>query len=486
MSDRILSSPKRPRYARAAELALQQSNPREFPGARQEFLALVRKEPDDPFPRWLLAHIDQMYGDDKEAVAQYEILISKTAAPVGWLHEGKARALLASGRIEAAVTEARLAVKHQESAASLRLLNRALLRAGRVEESIEPMARLVSNDHFGIRDWNHNYLFRPLIPLMSRDPKDRERYMDAVWGASLEQPLEQLRKGALFQRLGHGDIALRAYQAASRSENSRLRAQALFGIGDILFYGAPGVRQDRVAAIPHLQEAANLGDPDAMLMLGYALQNGLEVEKDFSRAAALFEEAHRRGSFVAASNLGNLVKNGQGTEKDPARALYLYRKAMRFGFADAFNNAAYFMATTPEFWDADRAKAWSEYAVSRETNGAWLNTLYSVYKRAEEWDKAETAWRRWEKWWRSSGNHGQEMPERWARRRDLLDEKLKTFVSKPPPQPPMADSDADVPEKTAPAIEVGDTPAQIAPLLLEFRDREQPTDAQKRWALATM
>jgi TPR repeat protein len=123
-------------------------------------------------------------------------------------------------------------------------------------------------------------------------------------------------------------------------------------------------------AVPVAREAARLGDPNAMNLLGVAYEEGKGVEKDNALSAYWFRRAAELGDEYAQSNLaynyfrgkgvdkdmalaykwaftaaeknhpdaqyllGILHENGQGTEKDAKKALEWYIKAADGGDAD--------------------------------------------------------------------------------------------------------------------------------------------------------
>lgn len=63
----------------------------------------------------------------------------------------------------------------------------------------------------------------------------------------------------------------------------------------------------------------------------FALERGLGVERDASRAAALYDDLCKEGDAMACNNLGVLYRLGDGVEQDNVRAFDLYLRACNLG-----------------------------------------------------------------------------------------------------------------------------------------------------------
>ncbi|GAQ84096.1 hypothetical protein KFL_001760050 [Klebsormidium nitens] len=86
------------------------------------------------------------------------------------------------------------------------------------------------------------------------------------------------------------------------------------------------------------QQAADLGDAEAMTDLGMCYMKESGVEKDEKKAAALFQQAADLGYARAMTNLGNCYRTGTGVEKDEAKAVALLRRAADLGNTRAMFN----------------------------------------------------------------------------------------------------------------------------------------------------
>lgn len=84
-----------------------------------------------------------------------------------------------------------------------------------------------------------------------------------------------------------------------------------------------------------LEAEATAETPDAMLLLGHLLVDGLGVEKDDHRAAELYYRAAELGYAPAANALGQCYSFAVGVRLDAVRAVGCYRRAAEAGFAPA-------------------------------------------------------------------------------------------------------------------------------------------------------
>jgi TPR repeat protein len=79
-----------------------------------------------------------------------------------------------------------------------------------------------------------------------------------------------------------------------------------------------------------LDRAAELGDPEAKLLLADALRS-----KKPRQAHALYAEAAKAGYAPAMTRLGDCSLNGQGTSRSEIDALKWYREALASGDTEA-------------------------------------------------------------------------------------------------------------------------------------------------------
>jgi uncharacterized protein len=92
-----------------------------------------------------------------------------------------------------------------------------------------------------------------------------------------------------------------------------------------------------VEALRRYKMAADAGDPDAIVSLGFAFATGHGVVKNPERAFELFSKAAATGNPDALSDLGSLYSNGMFVKQDNAKALDYYEKSIEAGSSFALN-----------------------------------------------------------------------------------------------------------------------------------------------------
>ncbi|KAH3762223.1 sel1 repeat family protein [Pelomyxa schiedti] len=118
--------------------------------------------------------------------------------------------------------------------------------------------------------------------------------------------------------------AVSLYQRAADVGDS----EAMYLLGGL--YRSNGVEKD---AITLIQKAADAGNSEAMFQLGIVSQNGDGVAKDPRRAVTLFQRAADAGHSGAMYSLGKCYKYGSGVEKNVKMAVSLYQRATDAGNA---------------------------------------------------------------------------------------------------------------------------------------------------------
>lgn len=81
--------------------------------------------------------------------------------------------------------------------------------------------------------------------------------------------------------------------------------------------------------------SAELGNPSAQLLLGTRYMNGIGVERNFKKAAELYEKAAEAGYAGAQFNIGLLYEQGIARKHDYAEAASWYKKAADQGHPNA-------------------------------------------------------------------------------------------------------------------------------------------------------
>ena len=98
--------------------------------------------------------------------------------------------------------------------------------------------------------------------------------------------------------------------------------------------------EDAAKALPLLQQAAELGESDALAYLGAAFMEGWAVARDEAKAVAYLRLAARRDHADALNDLAAALASGTGTNVDKAQAAKLFKRAAERGHSRAAANLA--------------------------------------------------------------------------------------------------------------------------------------------------
>jgi TPR repeat protein len=94
-------------------------------------------------------------------------------------------------------------------------------------------------------------------------------------------------------------------------------------------------RKDYRGALAVYSQAANLGHPRAMAVLGNMYYDGQGVPKDLGQAVKWYTEAAMRGNRGAQYSLGGMYEEGEGVAKNVPKAAQLYEASARQGMPEA-------------------------------------------------------------------------------------------------------------------------------------------------------
>lgn len=94
-------------------------------------------------------------------------------------------------------------------------------------------------------------------------------------------------------------------------------------------------RNDFRDAMAAYRQAAKLGHPRAMAVIGNMYREGEGVPKDPVEAAKWYAQAAQLGNRGAQFSLGSMYEEGEGVPKDVARAAKLYEASARQGMPEA-------------------------------------------------------------------------------------------------------------------------------------------------------
>jgi hypothetical protein len=107
-------------------------------------------------------------------------------------------------------------------------------------------------------------------------------------------------------------------------------AEALWQKGTAIYE-----RKDYRGAFAVYSQAANLGHPRAMAVLGNMYHEGEGVPKDLAQAVKWYTEAAMRGNRGAQYSLGGMYEEGEGVAKNLPKAAQLYEASARQGMPEA-------------------------------------------------------------------------------------------------------------------------------------------------------
>ena len=126
----------------------------------------------------------------------------------------------------------------------------------------------------------------------------------------------------------------------SRIAAERGNTDAMVDIG-YMYSNAQGVTRDKVEAVKWYRKAAEQGNASGQSNLGYMYRNGYGVTKDYAEAVKWYRKAAEQGQVNAQYNIGLCYQYGKGVTIDYAEAVKWYRKAAEQGDADGQNHLGY-------------------------------------------------------------------------------------------------------------------------------------------------
>eukprot|EP00475_Leptophrys_vorax_P008119 TRINITY_DN1520_c0_g1_i1.p1 TRINITY_DN1520_c0_g1~~TRINITY_DN1520_c0_g1_i1.p1 ORF type:complete len:207 (-),score=58.40 TRINITY_DN1520_c0_g1_i1:61-681(-) len=174
------------------------------------------------------------------------------------------------------------------------------------------------NQQAGISTEYHPAVDQHILPAQQQNLG----YADALFklGQAYEKGQDGLPKDAA--------LAFESFLRSAELGNARSQLRVGF------YYDAGlGMQASNTSMAAHwYRKSAEQGEPKAMFSLGLALAKGnTDLGKRPEEAAAWFEKAAARGYDRAMYNYGYCLEMGLGVEKDFSRALELYNQARDLG-----------------------------------------------------------------------------------------------------------------------------------------------------------
>ena len=132
--------------------------------------------------------------------------------------------------------------------------------------------------------------------------------------------------------------AIMKEQAVTLNEDPEITGKTPQQITDLSYYyrnGTGGKTKDYAKAMKYALIAADRGNSNAMVDLGFMYVNGQGVEKNDIEAVKWYRKAAEKGNKWGQTNLGVCYQNGKGVTKDLTQAKYWLEKAAAQGDEDA-------------------------------------------------------------------------------------------------------------------------------------------------------
>jgi TPR repeat protein len=129
------------------------------------------------------------------------------------------------------------------------------------------------------------------------------------------------------------------------------------------YYLGLNTPEDTRMAVPHIEQAAEAGEPWALFMLGQLYEEGIFLKKSLKKAMAFYAISAHFNYDCAQVSLGIMLANLPGAKKNIPGAIKLYRKAARQNNAQAcYNLGLYYQKGHGVPASATRAFAWFKKA----------------------------------------------------------------------------------------------------------------------------
>ncbi|KAL0245323.1 hypothetical protein GEMRC1_009402 [Eukaryota sp. GEM-RC1] len=166
--------------------------------------------------------------------------------------------------------------------------------------------------------------------------------------------------------------------------------QAVYWFLEAISKGNSNARTRLGKTIQWCQQHAELGDELAMTAIGVCFYDGQGIEKDQSKAVYWYQKAADLGHSGAMGYLGVCYHNGQGIEKDHSKAVYWYQKAADLGHSGAMRNLGV-CYDNGQGIEKDHSKAvyWYQKAADLGHSGAMYN-IAVCYKNGQGIEKDQS------------------------------------------------------------------------------------------------
>lgn len=165
------------------------------------------------------------------------------------------------------------------------------------------------------------------------------------------------------------------------------RAQSLTALAGMQAYNSG----DFATAYTLLSQAADAGDPEAQVNLGYLYARGHGVPVDQTEALRLYEASAKAGSSEGMNALGYKYLFATGVPKDAGRAAFWFCEAVLRGNPRAMNNLALMLVSGELPLDEEARNLWEQASKIGHANAmnnlglSYLNGIERDLAKANEW-----------------------------------------------------------------------------------------------------
>lgn len=169
-----------------------------------------------------------------------------------------------------------------------------------------------------------------------------------------------------------------------KAEAGDARAQAQVGYA---YQEGKEVDEDQKKAVFWSRKAADQGDKEGQYYLGRCYKRGMGVEKDDVQAFYWYKKSAEQGYAEAECLLGVCYENGEGVAKDLNQAFYWIRRAAEHGYVNAQYNLGYLYYQGQGIAKDDKlAFYWYKKAADQGAAQAqnWIGYLYECGNGVEQ------------------------------------------------------------------------------------------------------
>lgn len=173
---------------------------------------------------------------------------------------------------------------------------------------------------------------------------------------------------------------------------------AAFALAALMLHGAASAQSEATLAgmaayndgrwpkaVELLSEAAEAGDAEAMVNLGYLYARGHGVKEDQRKAFELYKRAADLGDPEGMNALGFKYRYGTGVPIDYAQAAYWFCEAVLRGHPRAMNNLAIMLTSGVVPRDlAEARNLWRQSAAAGHSNGMYNLALSFAYEEPRD------------------------------------------------------------------------------------------------------